>query len=207
MVFISTLKVLYTSPHPEIIKSHPIQSTYSTAVQHPSEVAFLSLCLPMCDMLDAADSVFYLAQLAQSGACRHQTIVAGLKICLDMEGGSASKVNSHQQSCSRMLLLACQSLQLSDSGTSRQSVSGMDTRGLSRLLLLPPLLLSSSSSLLLPPSSPHLLRPSTPFFSSLLLLARSPHGALGHPRAEAEAHLLSSHPSNFLDSNNPPASK
>jgi len=83
----------------------------------------------------------------------------------------------------------------------------MDTRGLSRLLLLPPLLLSSSSSLLLPPSSPHLLRPSTPFFSSLLLLARSPHGALGHPRAEAEAHLLSSHPSNFLDSNNPPASK
>merc|ERR1711936_628226 len=59
---------------------------------------------------------------------------------------------------------------------------------------------SSSSSLLLPHSSPsHLLRPSTPFFSSLLLLARSPHGALANPRADAEANLLS-HPSNFLDS-------
>ena len=87
---------------------------------------------------------------------------------------------------------------------SRQSISEMDTRGLSRLLLLPPILLSSSfsssSSLLLPHSSPsHLLRPSTPFFSSLLLLARSPHGALANPRADAEANLLS-HPSNFLDS-------
>merc|ERR1711936_940696 len=60
---------------------------------------------------------------------------------------------------------------------------------------------SSSSSLLLPHSSPsHLLRPSTPFFSSLLLLARSPHGALANPRADAEAKLFASEVKNDLAS-------
>ena len=156
-------------------------------------------------MLDVADSAFYLAQSGSiRTSCRHQTIVARLKICLDL---GASKVNTRNPGCFYSTAIDWDS----DSESSRHSVIGMDTRGLSRLLLLPPLLLSSSfsssSSLLLPPSSPHLLRPSTPFFSSLLLLARAPHGAQGDPRADAEAHLLSNPSSNLLDSKNPPASK
>ena len=165
----------------------------------------------MCDMLDVADSAFYLAPLAQSEATRHQTIVAWLKICLDIE--TWCQQSRQTRNSAPGCFYSPANDWDSDSENSRHSVSGMDTRGLSRLLILPPLLLSSSftssSSLLLPPSSsPHLLRPSTPFFSSLLLLARSPHGALGDPRAEAKAQLLS-HPSNLLDSNsNPqPASK
>ena len=93
------------------------------------------------------------------------------------------------------------------SESSRLSGGGMDTRGLSRLLFLSSpslsisislLLLSSSfstSSTLLPSSSSHLLSPSTPFFSSLLLLSRSPHGAVGAP----DDDLLSQPTSNFVN--------
>ena len=94
------------------------------------------------------------------------------------------------------------------SESSRLSGGGMDTRGLSRLLFLSSpsslsisislLLLSSSlstSSTLLPSSTSHLLSPSTPFFASLLLLSRSPQGAVGAP----DEDLLSQPTSNFVN--------
>merc|ERR1712223_501776 len=84
---------------------------------------------------------------------------------------------------------------------SRLSGGGMDTRGLSRLLFLSSSI--STSSTLLPSSSSHLLSPSTPFFSSLLLLSRSPHGAVGAPDedllSQPTSNFVNTEPSKFLD--------
>merc|ERR1712223_2176036 len=80
---------------------------------------------------------------------------------------------------------------------SRLSGGGMDTRGLSRLLFLSP------PSTLLPSSTSHLLSPSTPFFSSLLLLSRSPHGAVEAPDddllSQPTSNFVNTEPSKFLD--------